>query len=136
MYAPMKKTMPPAGRAAERFVIPMVKRPFVTLQQAKAIAADIPTPFHLYDEHGIRENARKLKQAFAWNKGYREYFAVKATPAKPSRLNQMPSEPCSDCASKALTAALRRQCATTRPARTAGRRTTRGCSIYMCEYNV
>ena len=39
-----------------------------------------PTPFHIYDEKGIRENAQKLKQAFSWNKGYKEFFAVKATP--------------------------------------------------------
>ena len=56
------------------------KKPFITLAQAKEIAADIPTPFHLYDEKGIRENARKVNAAFSWNKGFKEYFAVKATP--------------------------------------------------------
>ena len=56
------------------------KKPFITLEQARQIIADVPTPFHLYDEAGIRANARRLKQAFAWNKGFREYFAVKATP--------------------------------------------------------
>ena len=58
----------------------MEKKPFVSLEQAEGIAQAYPTPFHLYDEAGIRENARKLKEAFSWNKGYREYFAVKATP--------------------------------------------------------
>ena len=59
------------------------KKPFVTLAQARAIAAEIPTPFHLYDEAGIRENARKVNAAFSWNKGFKEYFAVKATPEPP-----------------------------------------------------
>ena len=58
----------------------MQKKPFVTKQQLEEMAKTYPTPFHLYDEKGIRENARKLKEAFAWNKGYKEYFAVKATP--------------------------------------------------------
>ena len=57
-----------------------MKKPFVTLEQAKKIIEQYPTPFHIYDEKGIRENARKLKEAFSWNKGFREYFAVKATP--------------------------------------------------------
>lgn len=56
------------------------KKPFVTLGQIQEIAKTYPTPFHIYDEKGIRENARKLKEAFSWNKGFREYFAVKATP--------------------------------------------------------
>lgn len=56
------------------------KRPFVTLEQVKAIASQYPTPFHIYDEKAIRENVRRLKAAFAWNPGFREYFAVKATP--------------------------------------------------------
>lgn len=58
----------------------MEKKPFVTLEQVKEIAEKYPTPFHLYDEKGIRDNVRRLKQAFSWNKGYKEYFAVKATP--------------------------------------------------------
>ena len=58
----------------------MSKKPFVTLEQVQEMVEKYPTPFHLYDEKGIRENARKVKQAFAWNKGFREYFAVKATP--------------------------------------------------------
>lgn len=58
----------------------MEKKPFVTLEKVQEIVKKYPTPFHIYDEKGIRENARKLKQAFAWNKGFKEYFAVKATP--------------------------------------------------------
>lgn len=58
----------------------MKKIPFVTKQQVKEIEKTCPTPFHLYDEKGIRENARVVKEAFAWNPGFREYFAVKATP--------------------------------------------------------
>ncbi len=58
----------------------MKKIPFITQQQAKELTKKYPTPFHLYDEKGIRENARKVKQAFSWNKGFKEYFAVKATP--------------------------------------------------------
>ncbi|MCD7750533.1 MAG: diaminopimelate decarboxylase [Lachnospiraceae bacterium] len=58
----------------------MKKTPFVTKEQIEEIAETYPTPFHIYDEKGIRENARKLKEAFAWNPGYKEYFAVKATP--------------------------------------------------------
>lgn len=58
----------------------MNKIPFVTKKQVEEIVKDYPTPFHLYDEKGIRENVKALKKAFAWNKGYKEYFAVKATP--------------------------------------------------------
>ena len=57
-----------------------MKKTFVTKEQVEQIAAVYPTPFHLYDEKGIRENAKALKEAFAWNEGFREYFAVKATP--------------------------------------------------------
>ena len=57
-----------------------MKEPFITLEKAKELTKTYPTPFHLYDEKGIRENAAALKAAFAWNKGYREYFAVKAAP--------------------------------------------------------
>lgn len=56
------------------------KKPFVTLEQVQEMVKKYPTPFHLYDEKGIRENARRIKQAFAWNPGFREYFAVKACP--------------------------------------------------------
>lgn len=58
----------------------MKKIPFVTKEQLEKIIEEYPTPFHLYDEKGIRENAEALKEAFAWNPGYKEYFAVKATP--------------------------------------------------------
>ncbi len=58
----------------------MEKKPFVTKEQLDEIVKAYPTPFHLYDEKGIRENARRLNEAFAWNKGFKEYFAVKATP--------------------------------------------------------
>lgn len=58
----------------------MKKEAFVTKAQIEEIAKTYPTPFHIYDEKGIRENARALKEAFAWNPGYREFFAVKATP--------------------------------------------------------
>ena len=58
----------------------MEKKAFLTLEQAQSIAAKWPTPWHIYDEKGIRENAEKVRQAFSWNKGFREYFAVKATP--------------------------------------------------------
>lgn len=58
----------------------MSKTPFVTLEQIKEITKTYPTPFHIYDEKGIRQNAMNLKKAFSWNKGFKEYFAVKATP--------------------------------------------------------
>lgn len=77
----------------------MEKKPFVTLEQIQEITKTYPTPFHLYDEKGIRENARKLHQAFAWNKGYKEYFAVKATP-NPFILKILQEEGCgTDCSS-------------------------------------
>ena len=78
-----------------------MKTPFVTKDQLEAIAAQYPTPFHIYDEKGIRENARRLKAAFAWNPGYREYFAVKATPT-PAILKILKEEGCGcDCSSEA-----------------------------------
>ena len=58
----------------------MEKKPFLTLEQVQEIVRTHPTPFHIYDEKAIRENARKVKAAFAWNPGFKEYFAVKATP--------------------------------------------------------
>ena len=58
----------------------MEKKTFVTKEQIEEIVKTYPTPFHLYDEKGIRENVKALKEAFAWNPGSREYFAVKATP--------------------------------------------------------
>lgn len=76
-----------------------MKKPFVTLEQIKEITKTFPTPFHIYDEKGIRENARKLKAAFSWNKGYKEYFAVKATP-NPFILQILKEEGCgTDCSS-------------------------------------
>ena len=56
------------------------KKPFVTKAQLEELDKQFPTPYHLYDEKGIRENARRVNEAFAWNKGFKEYFAVKATP--------------------------------------------------------
>ncbi len=58
----------------------MKKEPFLSLEQAKSIAAQHPTPFHIYDEAGIRKNCEAVRDAFAWNEGFKEYFAVKATP--------------------------------------------------------
>ena len=58
----------------------MNKQPFVTKEKLEEITASYPTPFHLYDEKGIRENAKAVKEAFSWNKGFKEYFAVKACP--------------------------------------------------------
>ena len=76
-----------------------MKTPFVTKAQLDAITARYPTPFHIYDEAGIRENARRLKAAFAWNPGFREYFAVKATPT-PAILKLLHEEGCGcDCSS-------------------------------------
>ena len=76
-----------------------MKKPFVSLQQLEAISEQFPTPYHLYDEKGIRENARKLKQAFSWNPGFREYFAVKATP-NPTLMQILHEEGCGmDCSS-------------------------------------
>lgn len=77
----------------------MQKKPFLTLQQAQEIIQKIPTPFHIYDEKGIRENAQKLLQAFSWNKGFKEYFAVKANP-NPYILQILQQEGCGvDCSS-------------------------------------
>ena len=76
-----------------------MKKPFVTLEQLKELSKEFPTPYHLYDEQGIRENARKLYKAFSWNKGFREYFAVKATP-NPSIMKILSEEGCGmDCSS-------------------------------------
>ena len=77
----------------------MEKKPFVTKEQLEKIVEKYPTPFHIYDEKGIRENARKLRKAFSWNKGFREYFAVKATPT-PAILKILKEEGCgTDCSS-------------------------------------
>ncbi|MBQ7680903.1 MAG: diaminopimelate decarboxylase, partial [Oscillibacter sp.] len=66
---------------------------FVTKERLEEIASEYPTPFYLYDEKGIRENARRLRKAFAWNPGFREYFAVKATPT-PGILKLLHEEGC------------------------------------------
>ncbi len=77
----------------------MKKTPFITLEKARQIAQQIPTPFHVYDEAGIRANARALRAAFSWNPGFREYFAVKATP-NPYILKILNEEGCGcDCSS-------------------------------------
>lgn len=78
-----------------------MKTPFVNKTRLEEISAQYPTPFHIYDERGIRENARRLKAAFSWNPGFREYFAVKATPT-PAILKLLHEEGCGcDCSSLA-----------------------------------
>lgn len=75
-----------------------MKTPFISATELDKITAEFPTPFHLYDEKGIREKARALNKAFAWNKGFKEYFAVKATPT-PAILKILQEENCGvDCA--------------------------------------
>lgn len=66
------------------------KLPF-TKSKVEEIIKKYPTPFHIYDEKGIRENAKRLKKAFEWNRGFKEYFAVKATP-NPHLLKILKSE--------------------------------------------
>ena len=76
-----------------------MKKPFVTKAQLEQLCQSFPTPFHLYDEKGIRENARRVNAAFAWNPGFREFFAVKATP-NPQLLKLLREEGCGvDCSS-------------------------------------
>lgn len=77
----------------------MKKVPFVTKEQVEKLAEKYPTPFYVYDEKGIRETVRSINKAFAWNKGFKEYFAVKATPL-PGILRIMKEEGCgTDCSS-------------------------------------
>ena len=77
----------------------MKKKAFVTKEAIQEIVKTYPTPFHLYDERGIRENARKVKEAFSWNPGFREYFAIKATP-NPFLVNILRQYGCgADCSS-------------------------------------
>ena len=77
----------------------MEKKAFVTRQLVEEIAKTYPTPFHIYDERGIRENARALKEAFSWNPGYKEFFAVKAAP-NPFLMEILKEYGCgSDCSS-------------------------------------
>ncbi len=60
-------------------------------ERLEEIASQYPTPFHLYDERAIRENARRLTAAFSWNAGFKEYFAVKAAP-NPSLMKILKAE--------------------------------------------
>lgn len=77
----------------------MNKKPFVTKEQLDEIVKTYPTPFHIYDEKGIRENVKAVKEAFSWNKGFKEYFAVKATP-NPYLINILREYGCGcDCSS-------------------------------------
>ena len=78
-----------------------MKTPFVTKEQIEDIVKKYPTPFHIYDEKKIRENAKKMYEAFSWNKGFKEYFAVKATP-NPTILKILHECGCgTDCSSMA-----------------------------------
>ncbi len=77
----------------------MEKKPFVTKSKIEEIVKQYPTPFHIYDEKGIRENAARVREAFSWNKGFKEYFAVKATP-NPFLINILREYGCGlDCSS-------------------------------------
>ncbi|SFQ59051.1 diaminopimelate decarboxylase [Streptococcus equinus] len=77
-----------------------MKTPFISAKELEKITTEFPTPFHLYDEKGIREKARALNKAFSWNKGFKEYFAVKATPT-PAILKIFQEENCGvDCATE------------------------------------
>ena len=77
----------------------IMKTPFISREKLAEITEQFPTPFHLYDEKGIRERARALHKAFSWNPGFKEYFAVKATP-NPAILKILKEEGCGvDCAS-------------------------------------
>ncbi|MDD4120939.1 MAG: diaminopimelate decarboxylase [Clostridia bacterium] len=76
-----------------------MKNPFISLEKALEIKEKYPTPFHVYDEKGIEKNIEKLEKAFSWNKGFKEYFAVKATP-NPAILKIMKKSGCGlDCSS-------------------------------------
>ena len=78
-----------------------MKKPLITLAQAREIIKTYPTPFHIYDEKGIEDNAKELLSAFSWNKGYKEFFAVKATP-NPSLMKLLHKLGCGmDCSSEA-----------------------------------
>ena len=76
-----------------------MKKSFLTKEQIAEVVKKYPTPFHIYDEKGIRENARAMAKAFSWNKGFKEYFAVKATP-NPYIMQVLKEEGCGfDCSS-------------------------------------
>lgn len=95
-----KEKRKPTRRGREKVNSMSEKKPFLTLAQAKEIVKHYPTPFHIYDEAGIRKTARALNQAFAWNPGFKEYFAVKATP-NPFILQILREEGCGvDCSSE------------------------------------
>ena len=88
----------PAADAAEAALYP-AKQPFISKERLEGIAARFPTPFHLYDEAGIRANAQAVREAFAWNEGFREYFAVKANP-NPAIIDILKEQGCGcDCSS-------------------------------------
>lgn len=77
----------------------MQKKSFVSAEKLREIVSVHPTPFHLYDEAGIVETARAVNAAFAWNSGFREYYAVKACP-NPFILKLLRDQGCGvDCAS-------------------------------------
>ncbi len=106
----MKETMDAAAAAQENMertadlvswdhFVTDTKPTFVTLDQIREIVKTYPTPFYLYDEKGIRENAERVRDAFSWNKGFKEYFAVKATP-NPFLINILREYGCGcDCSS-------------------------------------
>ena len=76
-----------------------MKKSFLSKEQIAEVVKTYPTPFHIYDEKGIRENARNMAKAFSWNKGFKEYFAVKATP-NPYIMQVLKEEGCGfDCSS-------------------------------------
>ncbi|MCK1165121.1 diaminopimelate decarboxylase [Streptococcus uberis] len=77
-----------------------MKKPFISKEKLEEMTSQYPTPFHLYDEAGIRQKAREVNKAFSWNKGFKEYFAVKATPT-PAILKILQEENCGvDCATE------------------------------------
>lgn len=86
-----------------------MKKPFINKKQLEEIAEKYPTPFHIYSEKGIRETAQNLKKAFSWNKGFKEYFAVKATP-NPAILKILRQEGCGVDCSSATELELSRRC--------------------------
>lgn len=76
-----------------------MKVPIITKEQAVEIKKTYPTPFHIYDEKGIEDNAKELLAAFSWCNGYKEHFAVKATP-NPTIMKLLHSLGCGmDCSS-------------------------------------
>ncbi len=77
----------------------MAKHPFITKDQLVELAQQYPTPFYLYDEAGMRRNMEAVREAFAWNPGFREYFAVKANP-NPALISILTEYGCGcDCSS-------------------------------------